>query len=318
VALFGAPYHKFAKAGRSTRRLQVAVAPWRDVHRGARARIGEERTSGVGKRREIASNPPRHSARSRPVTVVRTEHAGEVFAGRHQQQRIGTVTVRIEDSAPGVDPGLGDLISLEYRGSNADATHWLQFVWSELEATTATGRVRRPGILTVDGVDRPLTPDPSSPVWTVDTLRPRNVPAGWRPLFPWYEGGARHGGPGASNQGYSVLGPGLRKIYDRPGGPAVISFVQPLLDGVPWASARWTCHFVTYLMVAEDHHFRARYAVQWYAFVDLRRGSGAVSASRVDYRTEKAGPCGRPRYGPIAAPLLSAVRQEFPDYRGIE
>jgi hypothetical protein len=159
----------------------------------------------------------------------------------------GTVRVRsnevllLEETSDGTRTGkttvVPGFLALEYKGSQADMTKWLQFAWFEMTAKIprVTDRAPFPGSLpSIGGSPRPLTTDTANPQWIVDSSSTSD---------PFYE----------SSGGFANRSPRVITIFDRPG--MLIERIVPTVFqqakakfGVEAESVTFAAHFDTYLI----------------------------------------------------------------------
>jgi hypothetical protein len=152
-----------------------------------------------------------------------------------------------------------NLLSLEYRGMGAGATHWLQFVWFEMHAVTPKGVGVLSGSIPTTSGSLPFTTNTASPSWAVDS----------DPGKPFYESGA-----------LAIRNSASLTMFDRPGGTPT----APLGDGVFKAgigatSVTFTAHFDTYLF----RNNIPTYHVPWAASTTFTKPKGKLTTKPVTY-----------------------------------
>lgn len=143
----------------------------------------------------------------------------------------------------GVDPGFGTAEGYEigFKGGLARETHWLQFIWREIEVTDPVrGQFRLSDIWPSNVSPYKLTTDPDSPVYNTDSLDPTN---------PFYEAA------GASEVTAETM-----TMFDMPSDPAAL-VAREFAAGATHVVAR--AHFNTF-MVRDDRVLeQTKVDVQW-------------------------------------------------------
>jgi hypothetical protein len=150
-----------------------------------------------------------------------------------------------------------NVISLAYTGALSADTHWLQYVWFELVATTPKGEVRGSGSLPFTGGVMPLAADPKAPTWSIDTA--------------------------ASNPFYEAAGANLRDassitVFDAPGGGTAAGVANTMFAaGLGATAVTLTGHFETYLIQSNYAAYVVRYQAST-AFTKDSTGKTIVGA----------------------------------------
>jgi len=143
----------------------------------------------------------------------------------------------------GVDPGFGTAEAYEigYKGGLARETHWLQFIWREIEVTDPVrGQFRLSDIWHANVGDYRLTTDPANPVYNTDSLDHDS---------PFYEAAA------ASEVTNEAM-----TMFDMPSDPAGL-VAREFAAGATHVVAR--AHFNTF-MVRDDRVLeQTKVDVQW-------------------------------------------------------
>jgi hypothetical protein len=186
-------------------------------------------------------------------------HRGRVGKG----PQAGSVEVRTGEIAPGVS----NIIALEYKGAQAGASQWLQFLWIDQQVTKPGGTIQNSGNVPVwigrgsrtraNSRLKALTSDLENPIWHIDALSDSKEP--YYPSTP-------------SNVPDTLL------MQDRPDAEIVGELI--LRDHPDAQGAVETIHFETYLIQSN----RAVYRVSWEAVTTFKR-SGKSMTSSFAYRS---------------------------------
>lgn len=178
------------------------------------------------------------------VTEGPVVHQGEAgFAKNMMGPSTGTVTVRQGDTIKNGEQEYKNLISIGYEGSQADQSHWLQFINLTLTGIDIAGNmVYDSGSAPTTGGIIPLSDDPDNPKWSVDSASSS---------IPFFD-------EGFANQripGYST------RMFDRAGGdsarPLIRAFTETNTALI--TSGNLIATFSTFLI----QNNRAVYNINW-------------------------------------------------------
>lgn len=198
---------------------------------------------------------------------------------------LGSVSVRTGERIELGASVLPNVIALEYRGLFAADSHWLQFVWFELQVTNPAGTRRVSATIPTTSGTKPFTTDPAAPQWSLDSA-PSNP-------SPFYDP------DGASLRAASSIA-----MFDAPGGGSVGSLVQSSVAAVPDATAvSFTAHFETFLV----QRGRAAYVVRWSATTAFGIAGGKATSPGIGYTVGTS-----ERVGEVPADLLGILWRDRP------
>jgi len=265
--------HIAHNAGASQRESGVAPESARAEHHADRAAAAA--LDGSGAREAVTSLRDWGPAWDihRQVTRTRTRgtvaHSGEVGrAPGTTGPPTGTVEVRTGEAIELRGGGrIPNMLALAYTGALSANTHWLQFVWFELVATTPAGQAAVQGSVPTSSGTKPFTTDPSAPNWSIDTASSTS---------PFYEAGFTHLRTTSSTT-----------IFDAPGGGSVAPLADAVFNaGLGATAVRFTAHFETYLI--QSNH--AAYVVRYQASTGFtRNAAGTTVASAIGYTVGTSG-----------------------------
>jgi hypothetical protein len=274
---------------RSGRSLQSGVAPTDSL---AEQHADEIRDRGfnfeTGKLDFRDWGPAWEIHRQTLKTKGTVQHTGKVGAppAGFEGPEIGNVEVRTGDVLEVNKSTITNLISLEYSGSLAGDTRWLQFVWFELTAATPSGTASVSGNVPTSSGTKPFTTNAASPNWSVDS----------GPGNPFYESGA-----------VAIRTAGGTTMFDLPGGGSVTPLADAVFKaGVGATSVTFTAHFDTYLI----QRGAAAYHVSWVAMTNFTRPKGTTVASPITYAVASGGPVNS-----LPANLKTVLDTSYPAYK---
>jgi len=181
-----------------------------------------------------------------------------------------------------------NVLAIEYSGSLSADSHWLQFVWFELVATTPGGPVPVSGTVPTSSGNLPFTTNPASPAWAVDS-------GSGNPLY--------------ASGGANIRDSSSTTIFDAPGGGSVLPFANAVFGGgVGATSVRFIGHFETYLIQRNQ----AAYRVRWTASTAFTRSRGNTVVGAIGYSILPSGPVAA-----LPGALATLLHARYPAYTAI-
>ena len=176
-----------------------------------------------------------------PLPVANTGAVPRATAGAEAFKQ--KVPGGVASARTGVDPGFGSAQGYEigFKGGLARETHWLQFIWREIEVTDPVrGKFRLSDVWHANVGDYSLTTDPANPVYNTDSLDHNN---------PFYEAA------GASEVTNETM-----TMFDMPSDPSAL-VAREFAAGATHVAAR--AHFNTFMVRDYRVLEQTKVDVQW-------------------------------------------------------